>query len=85
MFLHVLFLTVLKLTKNSCKLFIKLLLASLLLALKVSDYVFQVVNRTGEQFGVLITGSLDLMELLMECLSLLKLKLIALIIRWGDY
>ena len=85
MFLHILFLAVLKLTKNSRKLFIKLLLASLLLALKVSDHAFQVVNRAGKQFSVLITSSLDLVELLVECLGLLKLGLIALIIRWGNH
>ena len=85
MFLHILFLVVLKLAKNSCKLFVELLLASFLLALKASDHVFQVVNRAGEQFGVLIAGSLDLVELLAECLSLLELGLIALIIGWGDH
>ena len=85
MFLHILFLMVLKLVKNSCKLFVKLLLASLLLALKASNYVFQVVNRAGKQFNVLIAGSLDLVELLAECLGLLELGLVALIIRWGDH
>ena len=85
MFLYILFLMVLKLAKNSCKLFIKLLLASLLLALKASDCAFQVVNRAGKQFGVLVAGLLDLVELLAECLGLLKLGLVALIIGWGDH
>ena len=80
-FLYVLLLMVLKLAEYSYKLFIKLLLASLLLYLKASDYIFQVVNRTGKQFSVLITSSLDLMEFLMKYLNLLKFRLIALIVR----
>ena len=85
MFLRILFLVVLELAKNSRELFVELLLASFLLALKASDCAFQVVNRAGEQFGVLIAGSLDLVELLAECLGLLELGLVALVIGWGDH